>query len=75
MRLTVWKTEDSIVLWFQPVAEAPVPHELGKQGSVTGGLASLSSLRKNTGESRLASSQGPFFLEDLSFFSFLFLDS
>lgn len=36
---------------------------------MTQGLASLSSLRKNTRGPRLASSQGPFFLEDFSSFS------
>ena len=27
--------QDNVVLWFQPVAEAPRPSELGKQSSVS----------------------------------------
>ena len=52
MRSNVPKTEDSIFLWFQPVAETSITIESGKQISVVQGLASLSS-PKNTCEPRL----------------------
>lgn len=37
VRLNVPETEDSIVFWFQPVAETLVPSELRKQSSVIQG--------------------------------------
>ena len=58
MGLNVPKTEDSVVLRFQPVAETPIPSESGKQSSVVQQLASLSSPRKDTCEPRLDISQG-----------------